>query len=116
MGSISEIIFKRLVIPFLYYQSFLEKYGREPWKSSSHGDLGIFESYVIQFPSKTPPKDIIERYIEALTLNLKNTIFSNRPYKGNSLCLCGSNRLFKRCHKEAFEGYQKLFSDFRLGM
>ena len=104
---------KRLVIPYLYYQSYLEKYGKEPWKSSSHGDLGLLESYASQFPAKTPPKDIVAQYVESLTLNLKNTIVSHKPYKDENLCLCGSNKFFKNCHKEAFEGYKKLFLDYR---
>lgn len=104
---------KRLVIPYLYYQSYLEKYGKEPWKSSSHGDLGLLESYMSQFSTKTPPKDIVKQYVESLTLDLKNTIVGNKRYKDENLCLCGSNRFFKNCHKEAFEGYKKLLSDYR---
>jgi hypothetical protein len=112
-GFILKDFIYNLLIPYLYYQSYLEKYGKEPWKSRSHGDLGILESYVDQFPSKTPPKDIVAQYVESLTFNLKNTILSNKSYKVDSLCLCRSNKFFRNCHKEAFEGYKKIFSDYR---
>ncbi len=113
-GFILQDFIYNLLIPYLYYQSYLEKYGKEPWKSSSHGDLGILESYIHQFPSNTPPKQVINQYVENLAVNLKNTILNNKWFKGDFLCLCNSKREFKDCHKEAFEGYQKIFSDFQM--
>jgi hypothetical protein len=111
-GFTIELFFTKLLIPDLFYQSFFEKTGREPWKGSSHGDLGILESYKREFLTRIPNKKILEKYLSVLSENLRQTILSHHPIKPNRLCLCRSGKLFNNCHKDAYEGYQKLYSHF----
>lgn len=113
-GFTVESFFTRLLIPYLFYQSFFEKTGREPWRGSSHGDLGILESYKREFLIKMPSKNILERYLDALSMTLRKTILDRHPIKSNELCLCNSGRLFNACHIDANAGYQKLYSHFHI--
>jgi len=103
--------FNYLLIPYLYYQSYLDKFGKEPWKSSSHGELGILESYGMHLFS-SPSTEIVNIYLKYLTATTENTILKNKPINHNDLCLCNSGKKFSDCHREAFEGYKNLFSDF----
>jgi hypothetical protein len=103
--------FNHLLIPYLYYQSYLNKYGKEPWKSSSHGELGILESYG-KYLFRTPSFEIVNQYLKYLTPTSENTILNAKPLRPNDLCLCHSGKNFLDCHNEAFEGYKKLFSDY----
>jgi len=73
-GAVHFIQYK--VIPFFYWQSFRRMYGREPWKTLSHGILGVAEA---------------SRYFQ---LNKKNA------FKGcnrNQPCFCGSGKKSKHC-------------------
>ncbi len=102
--------FENLLIPFFYYQSFFEKYGREPWKGYSHGDLGILENYlsINVCTAKT-----IVLFCENLSTILRIHITDNKIFKKYHLCFCNSGKQFKKCHKKAFYGYDKLRKDFR---
>ena len=45
-NSINKNLFiERLLIPFLYSHSFLEKNGVRPWKDYGHNEIGYFEAY-----------------------------------------------------------------------
>lgn len=111
-GITIESFFTKLLIPDLFYQSFFEKTGREPWRGSSHGDLGIFESYKREFSAKMPSKNILEAYLRALSESSCKAIVYRHPVKIIDLCLCRSGRRFSDCHKDAFDGYQKIYSHF----
>lgn len=112
-GFTIEAFFTKVLIPDLFYQSFFEKTGKEPWRGSSHGDLGILESYKREFLNKMPPKNILEKYLSFLDVNFLKTILDSHPVKPNEPCLCKSGRAFSDCHKDAYEGYQKLNTHFQ---
>lgn len=101
--------FENLLIPFFYYQSFFEKYGREPWKGYSHGDLGFLESYFCQ---KNPSPEMIGLYFYYLSDGLKKYLTNNVRFRGHEPCICQSKRKFRKCHRDAFLGYNKLRVDF----
>lgn len=101
--------FENLLIPFFYYQSFFERYGQEPWKGYSHGDLGILESYLHQ---KNPSPEMIRSFFYSLSDGLKKCLINNVRFKGQEFCLCQSKRKFRKCHRDAFLGYNKLRTDF----
>ncbi len=108
--------FDYFLIPNLYYQSYFEKYGKEPWKGYSHADQGILESYfrcIGQYGSVH--FQIVLLFIQNLSSNkVKNIILRNEEIKGHHLCICGSKQKFRKCHQEAFMGLKKLQSDYRL--
>jgi hypothetical protein len=101
--------FENLLIPFFYYQSFFERYGKEPWKGYSHGDLGILESYLRQ---KNPSPELITLFFDSLSDRFQRCLVNHIRFKGHELCICQSNRKFKKCHKDALLGYNKLKVDF----
>jgi hypothetical protein len=101
--------FENLLIPFFYYQSFFEKFGWEPWKGYSHGSLGILESYLHQ---KNPSPEMISLFFYYLSDRLKKCLANNIQFKGHEPCICQSKRKFRKCHRDAFLGYNKLRVDF----
>ena len=103
--------FYNILIPYFYYQSYLERFGKEPWRSSSHGELGILESYGNQLFS-SPSFEHVNIYLKYLTTTTEKTILGNNPIMHDDLCLCNSGKKFSDCHVDAFDGYKKLFSDF----
>ena len=102
--------FYKILIPYFYYQSYLDKFGREPWKSSSHGSLGILESYDRQLNDDQPLELVVNYFLDSLELSLKNIILANKSL--NISCLCGSGKKIKICHKVAFSGLKKLHRDY----
>lgn len=101
--------FENLLIPFFYYQSFFEKYGKEPWRGYSHGCLGILESYLNY---KDISLENVNFFLNILPDNLKDSILRNHKIKGHHFCLCKSRKKFRKCHKNALFGYNKLRSDY----
>lgn len=101
--------FEELLIPYFYYQSFFEKYGREPWKGYSHGDFGILESYFCQ---KNPTPELTWFYFLSLSDEWQMYVRENIRFKGYKPCACKSGRKFKKCHREALLGYNRLRIDF----
>jgi hypothetical protein len=106
--------FNNLLIPFFYYQSYLERFGKEPWKSSSHGELGILESYAKQEFLHIPLRDTVATYIECLNTETVSLVVSKKKLNKSQLCLCGSKNRFQDCHPLGFAGLQKLHSDYFL--
>ena len=106
--------FNNLLIPNLFYQSYFEKYGKEPWKGSSHGELGILESYNKFITDKERLDYVVNCYIEGLSPSLIKMITIDRKIDQNLSCLCGLNRRFQNCHVSAFVGLQKLHKDYWL--
>lgn len=100
--------FENLLIPFFYYQSFFEKYGKESWKGYSHGDLGILENYL---NTKVSTARTILLFYEIISPTLQQYIVRNKYFKKYHLCFCNSGKRFKKCHKKAFYGYKKLRKD-----
>lgn len=104
--------FENLLISYFYYQSFFEKYGKEPWKGYSHDDLGILESYL------NCQGDISLEVVQSFLSNLVNeglakAIVDNRQIKGHHFCICGSRKKQRHCHRDAWFGYDKLRNDYR---
>lgn len=103
--------FENLLIPYFYYQSFFEKYGYEPWKASSHGDLGIFESYFKTVQSGQITPKVLGLYLATLSEVTRNSILQNVIIKGHHICICGSGLMFRKCHLTALQGYKKMLED-----
>lgn len=103
--------FEKLLIPFLYYQSYYYKYQIEPWEGYSHGNMGILESYLKK--SDKSNKDLINIYFNYLSKNIRLGIKQNIKLRGHNNCLCGSGNKFRNCHKNAYFGYYKLVNDYK---
>jgi hypothetical protein len=104
--------FYNILIPYFYYQSYLEKFGKEPWKGSSHGDLGVLESYDNQKFTEQPLRLVMTFYMESLSSSIRKLIVQNRHINRNLLCACGSTKKYKECHTSAYNGLQKIHADY----
>jgi hypothetical protein len=104
--------FNDLLIPNLFYHSYLERYGKEPWRGSSHGFLGILESYNKQLFLDSPLDLVVNSYLETLPSRIVKLITSNKKVNLNIMCACDSEKRFRDCHAEAFNGLRKLQIDY----
>ncbi len=83
---------KDILIPFLYANSFKERYGKYPWHQLAHFSTGI-----------------LEYYQEKLNLTRQEviTLFQNirkfHQTKGHSPCLCGKTTRFRNCCRNKLE-------------
>ncbi|MFT3895282.1 MAG: hypothetical protein QM730_26965 [Anaerolineales bacterium] len=110
-GFSLRTFFYSYLIPNLYYQSYLGRFGKEPWRSSSHGPMGILEGYVSQTISKQPIKTVVGAYVECLPASLERLILKKKVAPDLS-CGCGSTKKFRECHTLAFTGLKKLHADY----
>ena len=101
-----------LLIPYLFYQSYFEKHGAELWKGSSHGDLGILESYRKQNFPNTQLIMVVETYIASLSSETIKLIVNGKEPDRHMLCPCRSRRKFRDCHSIGFDGLIRLRSDY----
>lgn len=110
-GSSFIDFIEKLAIPYFYGLSYFNENGKWPWKEYSHGALGILEYHSTDAVEATEEKifDIVS------ALRADNKWRKNRKIlqklRNDCLCMCGSNKLFKECHPNAFNGLLKLKSD-----
>lgn len=104
--KINELI-EELIIPFFYYQSYLQRNLKEPYSGRGHGILGILE--YLEESRQIPQLDKIT--FEILQREYPQTLNSIRVKKPSSsrMCICGSNRKGKKCHWSATRGAKLLY-------
>jgi len=100
--------FTNLLIPYFYYQSFFERYGKEPWKGYGHGEIGLLESFYERTITNNLSSKIINMYVDALSPELKQKLLHKVNIKGHHPCLCGSGKKIRNCHQEAQFGFVSL--------
>lgn len=106
--------FTNLLIPYFYYQSFFERYGKEPWKGYGHGDLGLLESFHRRVVSDTLSDEVVTIYIEAVNSSLETRLMDKRLFKGHHPCFCGSGRKIRNCHRQAHFGFNSLHKYYHM--
>lgn len=80
---------EKYVIPYLYTYRFYEEYGVYPYGERSHGPMGDLE-YL---------KDLFEVDDWGQVLDIMLFVVRS-PYRGHSLCPCGSGKRIRNCHGE----------------
>lgn len=80
---------EKYVIPYLYTYRFYEEYGVYPYGERSHGIMGDLE-YL---------KDLFEVDDWGQVLDIMLFVVQS-PYRGHSLCPCGSGKRIRNCHGE----------------
>ena len=101
--------FWNLLIPFFFYQSYFERFGREPWPGYGHGDIGVLESFQNRVKLDNHLSyTTIHSYLESLSKQTRMRIHENVEAKGHHRCLCGSKKIIRKCHKKAMYGYNSL--------
>ena len=92
--------FEILLIPYLYYHSYWQIYGMEPWRGLKHGDAGILEG-LVDFKYELDSRDSIEltyRYLSDKTRSeIAKCLKSGSEIKRNDMCFCGSGKKVKHC-------------------
>lgn len=81
-----------ILIPFLYYTSYKEKHGIEPYQSRPHGEKGILDFYKEYFKMRN-----INNIIKLL-----NYIVEHKK-KNPKFCPCNSGIVTKKCHKNMID-------------
>jgi len=76
-----------LVVEYLYGYAFFEKYGEMPFDELSHGAQGIREYY----------QDLFETDNVQIVLALLK-LMADGTYRGHHVCLCGSEKILRKCH------------------
>jgi len=79
--------FKKLLVPYLYRESFLRLYGVEPYPAREHGGEGL----IIYYKERFNTNDL------HTVLNLLSYA-ELTGYRGHNLCPCGSNMKIRNCH------------------
>jgi len=97
--------FEKLLIPFLYYHSYLDRYGKEPWRGASHGDIGILEDYFLEsgeckFFAKQIYKSLSQEFQDVI--DQKKALFS-----------CSISPFSEHYSEVAFKGLYALKKDLK---
>lgn len=111
---------EKLVMPFLYGQTYLDIFGIEkwPWEEYSHSVPGFLESY-----STSGNIELLSLMLgDMIRSPAYNKIFhiltSNRKPRKDSPCFCNQhNKLeytIEKCNPKSWEGLCKLYTDFKL--
>ncbi len=94
---------ERMVVPFLYAQTYYDKYYEWPWGEYAHGSAGVFQSYV---NSNWTPEDI-EACLKQLRKDpnwkrIKSVLAGQERVTETSRCFCAKPGQIKRCHPGAW--------------
>ena len=108
--------FTRLVIPFLYEQTYFDLYqGKWPWGEYGHGFFGMMASYNESGNASHIPQ-LLARMKDETNIwdKVIKLLLTQKPdLKGHILCFCGSREYFRNCHKSTMFGVNKLRKDIR---
>lgn len=109
-----RLFWERLVIPFLYGQSYYSTHTKWPWKDYSHGSVGLLESYV-SFNSSEKAKECIQKLSSDRnwSRSIRPLLLQKSDVKGHSYCICDKKDQIRRCHPEAWKGLLKLRKDIK---
>lgn len=113
-GSNLVTFIENLVIPYLFGLSYFERHGKwAPWGEYSHGGLGILECHA-EYPNDITEQDIKE-VVKTLRAdeNWKEYSKQLRKPSGAKFCICGSRKPFIQCHRLAWQGLERLYSDIQ---
>ena len=78
---------EKLLVPYLFSYSCLQKYGELPYGELGHGAPGILSYY----------KELFKAEDDFIALRIM-TFLADGKYKGHYMCPCGSSRKLRECH------------------
>lgn len=112
-GSIQNYL-EQWLIPYLYYRSYLEKFGCEPWPGLPHGQIGILEDFAdsVEIDIDVDTLKIFSDCYPDLFRQISASRSSKEGCRPNDECICGSGAKFMRCHPKALLGYKNLRKSF----
>jgi hypothetical protein len=90
---------EQLVVPFLYEQSYYDKYNKWPWGGYAHGAIGIFQSYNNSEGSKEDIEACLEQlYSDKNWKRIRAVLLGQERIKEKSKCFCSNPGQIKKCH------------------
>ncbi len=106
-GILIRDLIEDLIIPFLYYQSYLNIHFKEPYPGRGHGALGLLE-YLSE--NRTNPKaiDITISSLQNYFPQMWEIINKKKPSSSRH-CICGSSIIGKKCHRSAIIGAKLVY-------
>ena len=108
-GSMINLI-ENLLIPYLYYQSYSEKYKEEPWPAFSHNRRIADLEALYYYPDVMHPHRY--SYIDDCLARCFPAYRVGAFFQMDSLCFCGSGKIVLECHKAATKGINLLQKTF----
>ena len=105
---------ERLVIPFLYEQTYYDKYGKWPWGEYGHGAIGIFQSLINSEEAKEDIEVCLKDLRKDKYWNRIRAILSGRErVTESSKCFCSSQEQIRSCHPWILFAIMKLRNSIR---
>lgn len=107
-----QFFFEKLLIPYFYYHSYWQKYGKEPWLGLKHGVDGILEGLVDlrrELDDWAGIDTVLARLPDRVHSEIRQRLASGLKAKRNDMCFCGSRKKIKNCCKDrAMKGFNIL--------
>ncbi len=104
---------ERLVIPFLYGQTFYSLRGHWPWTEYAHGALGILEAY-LHLRDQNRARECLQRLAQDREWPRIHSALRQNPHiKGHTPCFCPKKDQIRRCHPDALKGVLLLQRDMK---
>lgn len=94
----AQIFFEDILEPYLYWVTYYQKHGAQPWEGYAHGKFGYLELYAENEISI----DELKEYISV------DKLLEYKKMKGHHFCLCGSENKLRKCHKLIYNAIYKL--------
>ena len=116
-GSDLMVFVENLAVPYLYWLASYEQNREGPWGDYAHGGLGLLEFYSEDTSLQTPEdiREVLPTFRREL--NWVEYHKQIRKPSGEKMCLCGSGKIFRVCHKKAWQGTVRLHGELlRLGI
>jgi hypothetical protein len=102
-----------LVVPYLFWLSHFDEFGKAPWGEYSHGTFGVLEYYAEDpsLPSEATIKATLLLIVnDGNWREYRRQIRRPRPRRA---CICNSGRRIAKCHELGFAGISKLHCDIK---
>lgn len=102
---------EKLVVPFLYEQTFFSLYDEWPWGEYGHGAIGALESY-LENKNGILFESIISNLLnDSNWQRLKQLLTGKNGIKGHFDCYCGSGAPIRNCHANDLSRLNKIKSE-----
>ncbi len=106
------------VFQYFFDQSYHERFGRWPRGEYSHGLWGLIENFFERHKKNCDElaarclKKIFETH-DREAQKIQMLLTKKEQMKGHQLCICGSGKIFRSCHKNLFHGLWTLQDHLR---
>lgn len=104
---------ERLVYPFLYEQSFYDKYHKWPWGEYAHNEAGILQSYYYAGKTVEHAEECLKKLRRQKKWARLSAILRGHRMTESNPCFCSDNKPIAKCHTDVWFGILKLRRDIK---